>query len=85
MTVKIARKRGPKKKKGVRRRYDIRLYLWEGEDDDLIAFLEDLPGRQRPAGLKLALRSGGALSDLQFTAFEDEEDEIDYDMDDYLS
>ena len=85
MTKKAAKKRGPKKKVGVRRRYDIRLYLWEGEDDDLIAFLEGLPDRQRPAGIKLALRSGGALSDLQSSALKDEENDMDYDMGAFLA
>ena len=30
--------RGRKPKQGVRHKYEIKLYLWEGEDDDLIAF-----------------------------------------------
>ncbi len=77
-------KRGPKKKDGVRRRYDIRLYLWEGEDDDLIAFLEGIPSRQRPAGLKLALRSGDALSNLQSEIPEEDED-VDFDMEEFLT
>ncbi len=87
MTVQAAStgaKRGPKKKAGVRRRYDIRLYLWEGEDDDLIAFLEGLPSRQRPAGLKLALRSGGALVDQQPND-ESEEEDLDFDLENFLS
>jgi hypothetical protein len=87
MTIQTAKKaetRGRKKKVGVLKKYDIRLRLWEGEDDDLIAFMENLPDGQRPAGLKLALRSGGALSDLQPTAPEDEE-EMDFELDDFLS
>ena len=85
MADKTTSNRGRKKKEGVLKRYDIRLRLWEGEDDDLIAFLEDLPSRQRPAGLKLALRSGGSLSDLQATDLEEDEEEMDFDLDDFLS
>jgi hypothetical protein len=88
MTIQAAKKktnkRGPKKKEGVRKRYDIRLYLWEGEDDDLIAFLDGLPSRQRPSGLKLALRSGGALANLQSTDLEEDEGDMDFDLDDFL-
>ncbi len=82
--VRTGAKRGPKKKEGVRHRYDIRLYLGEGEDDDLIAFLEGLPSRQRPAGLKLALRSGGVLADMQPDA-ESEEEDLDFDLENFLS
>lgn len=78
-------KRGRKPKAGVRHKYDIRLYLWEGEDDDLIAFLESIPNRQRPAGLKQALRSGGSLIDLQSTDIQDEDDDLDFDLDDFIS
>ncbi|MBT7069546.1 MAG: hypothetical protein HN975_01485 [Anaerolineae bacterium] len=77
--------RGRKPKEGVRHKYDIRLYLWEGEDDDLISFLESIPSRQRPSGLKLALRSGGALADLEATDIENEDDDIDFDFDDFIS
>ncbi len=37
----------------------IHLRLRAGEDDDLIAFFERIPPRQRASHLKLALRSGG--------------------------
>ena len=87
MTIQAAKKtetRGRKKKDGVLKKYDIRLRLWEGEDDDLIAFLENLPDGQRPAGLKLALRSGDALSNLQSTK-QDDEEEMDFELDDFLS
>ncbi len=77
--------RGRKPKAGVRHKYDIRLYLWEGEDDDLIAFLESIPERQRPAGMKLALRSGGALMDLQSSDLVDDVDDLDFDLDDFIS
>ena len=46
--------RGRKPKTGVRRIYEVKLYLWEDEDDDLIAFLEGLPKGKRAAGLKLS-------------------------------
>ena len=85
MADKTTSNRGRKKKEGVLKKYDIRLRLWEGEDDDLIAFLEGLPNGQRPAGLKLALRSGGSLSDLQATDLEEDEEEMDFDLDDFLS
>ena len=76
--------RGRKKKDGIRHKYDIRLYLWEDEDDDLIAFLDGLPERKRSAGIKLALRSGNSLSDLNAADLEDEED-LDFDLDDFIS
>jgi hypothetical protein len=87
MTAKAAKNaetRGRKKKDGVRHIYRVSLLLWEGEDDDLIAFLDELPPRKRSAGIKLALRSGGALADLQSVDLEDEV-EMDFDMDDFLS
>ena len=37
----------------------IHLRLRAGEDDDLIAFLSNLPSRRRAQALKVALRSGG--------------------------
>jgi hypothetical protein len=37
----------------------IHLRLRAGEDDDLIAFLSNLPPRRRALALKVALRSGG--------------------------
>jgi hypothetical protein len=39
----------------------IHLRLREGEDDDLIAFLSNLPTRKRAAALKSAIRSGGMI------------------------
>ena len=40
-------------------RVQINLRLWQGEDDDLIAFLSQLPPRKRAVALKAALRTGG--------------------------
>ena len=40
------------------RRFYINLTLREGEDDDLIAFFERIPERQRVLAIKLALRTG---------------------------
>ena len=37
----------------------IHLRLRVGEDDDLIAFLRNLPPRRRASALKAALRTGG--------------------------
>lgn len=37
----------------------IHLRLREGEDDDLIAFLQNLPPRRRTVAIKAALRTGG--------------------------
>ena len=76
---------GRKKRDGIRHQYEVKLYLWEGEDDDLIAFLEGLPPRKRAAGIKMSLRSGGALSDLQSTDLEEAEDDMDFDLDDFVS
>ena len=76
--------RGRKPKQGVRHKYEIKLYLWEGEDDDLIAFFESLPKRKRAAGVRMALRSGDALADLS-PLEPDDDDEMDFDLDDFLS
>jgi len=78
------KKRGRKPKKGVCHKFEVKFYLWEGEDDDLIAFLDTLPSGKRSAGLKMALRSGGALTDLQSTDQDDEEDDMDFDLDHFL-
>lgn len=75
--------RGRKPKQGVRHKYEIKLYLWEGEDDDLIAFFESLPDRKRATGVRMALRSGDALGDLQVAEVDDEE--MDFDLDDFLA
>ena len=41
----------------------IHLRLRAGEDDDLIAFLSNLPPRRRALALKVALRSGAMQTD----------------------
>ncbi|MBT7014863.1 MAG: hypothetical protein HN965_01110 [Anaerolineae bacterium] len=38
--------------------FRIKLRLWEGEDDDLIAFLQAVPTGKRSAAVKTAMRSG---------------------------
>ena len=75
---------GRKPKTGNRHRYRVTLLLWEGEDEDLIAFFESLPKRKRAAGIKLALRSGGALADLHATDLDDEDDDLDFDLNDFI-
>lgn len=40
---------------------NIKLYLREGEDDDLLRWFEMLPRGARAAALKTALRTGQAL------------------------
>ena len=87
MTIQTANKaetRGRKKKDGERTILQFKLYLWEGEDDDLIAFFEGLPPRHRSAAIKMALRNGGTLVDLQSTDLDDEEDDMDFDLDAFL-
>jgi len=75
--------RGRRKKNGVCHKYQLKLYLWEGEDDDLIAFLESLPEGKRASGVKFALRSGNALANLTAgDAFDDDDD--DFDLDDFI-
>jgi hypothetical protein len=49
----------PRKASAVRHYAIGALHLYEGEDDDMIAFFESLPPRKRRAGLKAALRAGG--------------------------
>ena len=87
MATEAAKKqelRGRKKKDGKRTIIQFKLYLWDGEDDDLLAFFEGLPPRQRSAAIKLALRSGSALSDLQSVDLNDDEEEMDFNLDDFL-
>ena len=65
---------------GTRHIYHLKLYLWEGEDDDLIAFLEAIPPRRRAAALKTALRSGNGLNlfePLQDARIEPDNDSLD--------
>ena len=76
--------RGRKPKAGVRRRYRVTFSLWEGYDDDLIVFLEGLPERKRAVGIQTALRSGGAMTDAAEVQ-EDDDDDMDFDLGDFLS
>lgn len=70
------RRRGRPKKEGKRYVFRLTLTLWEGEDDDLIAFFEALQPGQRAPALKQALRAGGiTLQD----AVEDDDDDLDLD------
>ena len=41
----------------------VKLRLYSGEDDDLIAFFDSVPPRLRAAMVKLALRSGAPQSE----------------------
>ncbi len=75
--------RGRKPKQGICHKYEIKLYLWEGEDDDLIAFFKGLPKGKRAAGIRMALRSGDALANLQVT--DDEDEEMDFDLNDFIT
>lgn len=86
MSVQATQKtetRGRKKKNGECTILQFKLYLWEGEDDDLLAFFEGLPPRQRSAAIKMALRNGNALADLQSVDL-DEEDDMDFDLGEFL-
>ena len=49
---------GRSRKTGQLRIYRLTLRLWEGEDDDLIAFLQAIPEGKRASAIKIALRSG---------------------------
>jgi hypothetical protein len=60
----------------------IHLRLREGEDDDLIAFLRNLPSRKRAAAVKAALRNGGMGLDSSQDASTD--DELLAALDDFL-
>jgi len=53
-----------------------------GEDDDLIAFLRNLPPRRRTAALKAALRTGGM--GLGPVEADNSEDELLAALDDFL-
>lgn len=43
----------------------IHLHLREGEDDDLIQYFKNIPPGKLAVSLKIALRSGGIINDLQ--------------------
>lgn len=64
------------------RSFHIHLRLREGEDDDLIAFLEGMPARKRAVALKAALRAGG----MQAPGMPDasDEDDLAEALDDFL-
>ena len=53
--------------------YRLTLRLWEGEDDDLIAFLENFPIGKRVVAVKSALRNGKLIS-LKTDHLPDEDD-----------
>lgn len=38
--------------------YNVKLVLYPGQDDDLIAYLDAAPARKRAAAIKTAMRSG---------------------------
>lgn len=52
---------GRSRKTGQLRIYRLTLRLWEGEDDDLIAFLERFPIGKRVVAVKSAMRNGQLL------------------------
>ncbi len=49
------------RKTGVAVVHQIKLVLIPGQDDDLIALLQDVPARKKAAKVKSAIRSGGNL------------------------
>lgn len=51
------------RKKGSRHIYRITLRLWEGEDDDLIAFLDAIAPGKRVRAVKQAMRGGNLAVD----------------------
>lgn len=52
---------GRSRKTGQLYLYRLTLRLWEGEDDDLIAFLESFPVGKRVVAVKSAMRNGQLL------------------------
>jgi len=52
----VARGRPRRRKRP--RTYNVKLVLYDGEDDDLIAYLDAAPVRRRAAAVKQAMRSG---------------------------
>ena len=72
-------KRGRPRKEGVRHVFRVTFTLWEGEDDDLIAFFLGLSPGQYATAIKQALRAGGIL------LTDPDEDEDDFDLDDFLA
>jgi hypothetical protein len=60
----------------------IHLRLRVGEDDDLIAFLSNLPARKRVTALKAALRTGGMS--LSLLGDDNSDDELLAAIDDFL-
>ena len=49
----------------------IKLRLYPGEDDDLIAFFDSIPHRLRATMVKQALRSGTLTANEELTADDD--------------
>jgi len=60
----------------------VHLRLRVGEDDDLIAFLSNLPSRRRASALKSALRTGGMGSGM--LADDSSDDDLLAAIDDFL-
>ena len=52
---------GRSRKTGQLHIYRLTLRLWEGEDDDLITFLESFPIGKRVLAVKSAMRNGQLL------------------------
>ena len=68
---------GRPKKTGQQHVFRLTLRLWEGEDDDLIAFLQAAPPGKRVVALKVALRSGRLLApELDYLPDEDDLDDL---------
>ena len=54
-------------------RFHVNLTLREGEEDDLIAFLQNIAPRQRVKAVKMALRTGNLTAPQEAMLPDDEE------------
>ena len=72
---------GRPRKTGQLHIYRIKLRLWEGEDDDLIAFLQAIPERQLALRVKMALRNGQMALPPAADLFAEDDDLADFALD----
>lgn len=75
------RRRGRPPRRGVRHHIRLTLVLWEGEDDDLLAFFAGIPPGGRAAAVKQALRG---FETLQAPSAPGEDEDDDLDLEEFL-
>lgn len=56
--------------------FSVKLLLYAGRDDDLIAYLEAVPDRKRAAAIKTAMRNGN-IGTIDFAGLPDDAELLD--------